>query len=77
MGLTITADGAAPLPRAVTLTLTCDAPTGLFRPAVARFTGAWFPDLHHAAMAAGWRETFDARGRVFLCPDCSGKKAKA
>lgn len=29
---------------------------------------------HAAAMRAGWLETFDHRGRVFLGPCCSGKR---
>jgi hypothetical protein len=45
----------------------------------ARFTSRrWIADALSAASAAGWKETFDARGRQLrLGPCCSGKKATA
>ncbi len=79
MGLRIfCTDEAAPYPRPVVLELVCDGDHGLFTPEAVLFDEAdGFIAQHTTAMRAGWLETHDARGRIFLGPCCSGKRANA
>lgn len=84
MGLAILNDpddidraGRSPAYVRTILELRCDAETdGLFPPARAIFRHPdGFVGSYSAAMKAGWLERHDPkRGRLFLCPDCSGKK---
>lgn len=78
MGISITASevGTA-FPFFVRTTLTCDATEG---PCAMFPTSTIYPDRgrgfigqHTEAMRDGWKETFNKRGRVFLCSACSGK----
>jgi hypothetical protein len=63
---------AFPLPVAVDLA--CDAPTQMFCRGTETFTSPeGFVGAHAAAMAAGWLERQSTRGRLWLCPSCSGK----
>ena len=74
--IAITADEAAPPPRPVTLTLTCDGDHGdLFGSIIGTFQHAdGFAAEHALAMRAGWTERDGkSRGRLWLCPLCSGK----
>lgn len=70
------ADEKLPIPRPVTLELTCDGEHGLFPPDPQRFDGAGGFIAHHAAaMRAGWLERHDTGERQWLGPCCSGKTA--
>ena len=78
MGLRIYCpDETARIPRPTVLELTCDGDHGLLPALSQRFDHPdGFVRQHAAAMQAGWRETFEQeRGRVFLGPCCSGKRA--
>jgi hypothetical protein len=77
MGILIySPDQTAPVPRHVVLKLTCDGDHGLFPPGAVVFDDpSGFVAQHHAAVTSGWLETSDERGRVFLGPCCSGKRA--
>lgn len=64
-------DAVPPYPIAVDLT--CDEPKGMFC-----INGTFqHPDgfiaIHAAAIKAGWLERYADRGRLWLCPACSGK----
>lgn len=78
MGLRIFCpDETAPLPRPVVLELACDGDHGMFGPpAPVRFEQDDFVKQHAAAMRAGWLETHDASGPIFLGPCCSGKRPR-
>ena len=76
MGLTIAADERAPVPRPVWLELVCDGDCGLFRQQCRYDLGDYVKNMTQAK-ADGWRETEDYRGRIFLCPQCSGKPRNA
>ena len=83
MGMTIVVDERAPIPRPVKLELVCDGThQGAQGTLFALEVEAWtfnhgdYVKNHHAAMKAGWKETYSARGvRIWLCPACSGKEA--
>lgn len=80
MGLAIYAvNPRGPIPLKTVLELRCDMRHGLFPPPPAIFdcsTGG-YAGAHAAAMAAGWLERQEAHvGRVWICPECSGKLAK-
>ncbi len=66
-----------PVPRDVWLELACDADHGLFPPEPETFRQASYIEQYSAAMAAGWRETFDGGRRLFVGPCCSGKRVAA
>ena len=59
----------------VLLRLECDGDHGLFGPPVQNFEHPdGFIGEHRAAMDAGWLERDGgSRGRLWLCPECSGK----
>jgi hypothetical protein len=73
-------DEFAVLPRPCALELSCDVEGGLFLfpTTTARFASPeGFIVQHRDAMAAGWLERDGgARGRIWVCPECSGKKGK-
>jgi hypothetical protein len=76
MGIIISAaDRAAPsgiIP--VLLRLQCDDATGFFCHGVAKFEHQdGYIGAHAAAMKAGWLERQSSQGRLWLCPECSGK----
>lgn len=76
MGIAIMAQEAhaTRYPMRTLLILTCDGAHGFFTPPPATIPGDNFVEQHKAAMAMGWKETFDERGaRIWLCPECSGK----
>jgi hypothetical protein len=85
MGILITCDETAPIPRLATMMLTCDAGMetakpwpSLFGVAVCTRTDRFnspdgFIAQHRAAMNVGWKETSRGGKTVFLCPECSGK----
>lgn len=63
--------------KVVVLALTCDGSHGLLPGMSQTFNDpSGFVVQHSAAMRAGWLETYDKGGRIFLGPCCSGKKAK-
>ena len=81
MGLSLAAK-PGPIPREIALALTCDGDHGLLQAPTHIFQDAPFPDLFHAAMEHGWKETYGLTirqvgklsiARLFLCPECSGK----
>jgi hypothetical protein len=77
MGIIISSDqsierGMFPLP--IKIELQCDVADQMFCRGVASFTHAdGFVGAHAAAMAAGWLERQAPQGRLWLCPECSGK----
>ena len=73
MGLIITGANGT-IPRQITLRLECDQPTEMFCRGFADFIHTdGFVAAHSAAMRAGWLERHTDSGRVWLCPECSGK----
>jgi hypothetical protein len=73
MGLLLTCNEVAPIPRQVVLTLACDGDHGLLGPTKQQFLDGHFIEQYRAAMQAGWKETERRGARIFLCPECSGK----
>lgn len=73
MGICISCDETAPIPRPTCVAFRCDAPgcSGHF----AYVTN--FVDAYAMAMRAGWLERRDDGARRFLCPGCSGKRRAA
>jgi hypothetical protein len=77
MGLSIYCeDETAPIPRETVLELVCDAEAdSLFPPARAIFRHQdGIIAQRTAATKAGWLESSDGRGRIFLCPVCAWQK---
>lgn len=70
-------DALAPVPRRTILELRCDVVHGLFPPPVAIFNQGGFVENHAAAMRAGWLERQGSQGRLWLCPECSGKAGRS
>lgn len=78
MGIIITAGDpiahGLPLAVPVQVRLECDEPTEIFCRGFESFTS---PDgyigAHAAALKAGWLERQSPKGRLWLCPTCSGK----
>lgn len=72
---TIGTDSAAPpgfIP--IRVTLDCDKPTAFFCRGIAVFESSdGFIGCHASAMKAGWLERQAPQGRIWLCPECSGK----
>ena len=66
MGLAIVADETMPVPRIITLTLTCDGDHGFLPPPILTFQDADYVRDMSRAIAAGWSETPER----ILCPDC-------
>jgi hypothetical protein len=63
-----------PYPIGVRVTLECDAATEFFCRGFAHFEHAdGFVGAHAMAMSAGWLERQSSQGRLWLCPECSGK----
>jgi hypothetical protein len=75
MGILISGEETGPYPRRSWLILTCDGDHGLLPAVSQRFDQDGYIAQHAAAMRAGWKETHD-RGRIFLCPECSGKTVR-
>jgi hypothetical protein len=81
MGIIISSDlsiegGMFPLP--IKIELECDAATGFFCRGVASFSSPeGYVGAHSAAMAAGWLERQAPQGRLWLCPECSGKNLES
>lgn len=74
MGLIITSAEEGIPPRRVNVTLECDKPTAFFCRGIAVFTSPdGFIGCHSAAMDAGWLERQSPEGRLWICPECSGK----
>jgi len=73
MGISVAIENAA-YPH-ITLTLECDAdPKVMFCRGFETFNDAeGFISCHKAAMAHGWLERNTSKGRIWLCPACSGK----
>jgi len=78
MGISISSDrtiesGMFPLP--IKITLECDATTEMFCRGFESFEHPdGFSGAHSTAMAKGWLERQASGGRVWLCPECSGKR---
>jgi hypothetical protein len=77
MGIIISSDrsidgGMFPLP--IKIELQCDEPTAMFCHGREAFTDpCGFIGAHSAAMAKGWLERQAPQGRLWFCPECSGK----
>lgn len=58
----------------IEMVLKCDVASEMFCRGFEKFTGdAGFIGCHAAAIAKGWLERQGPRGRLWLCPECSGK----
>ena len=68
MGISMSCDMSADVPRDLTVSLICDGVC--FNQAA--FT-CGYVEAHGAAMRAGWLERQAPSGRLWLCPACSGK----
>lgn len=77
MGLRITCPNEAiSKPPRVILELTCDGDHGLL-PVLECFVHEdGTIEQYSAAMRAGWKEHNNSHGRLFFCPQCSGKKPR-
>ena len=80
MGLIIKVAGAlvvgdvatAPVP--IEVILECDRPVAFFCSGIGVFKSeAGFVGCHEKAMKAGWLERNSPQGRLWICPECSGK----
>ncbi len=61
-----------PIP--VVVRLECDDASMMFCHGFADFRDpAGYVGAHAKAMAAGWMERSSPKGRLWLCPECSGK----
>lgn len=66
----------APHPLLLVVILDCDEPTAMFCRGFAEFRSPQgFIGAHAEAMKAGWMERQSPRGRLWICPECSGKGA--
>jgi hypothetical protein len=75
MAVSIATHENGPYPRRVTVTLSCDAATDLFCRGFEDFTSPdGFIACHREAISKGWLERQASQGRVWLCPQCSGKQ---
>lgn len=73
MGITITAVRKT-VPRGVSVFLECDEVESIFCRGFATFEDDdGYVGAHKAAMKAGWLERQSPRGRLWICPACSGK----
>lgn len=78
MGIIIRAAGRPasigdPIP--ILVELECDEASGMFCRGIETFTDkAGYVGCHAAAMARGWLERQSSQGRLWLCPQCSGKQ---
>lgn len=75
MGIEIRAlPGVPVIPLPVEVSLECDDARALFCLDVAVFTSPQgYVGCHTDAMKAGWLERAGPNGRMWLCPECSGK----
>jgi hypothetical protein len=77
MGIIIRSDrtiesGMFPLP--IAIELECDEPSEMFCRGVATFSSSeGYIGAHTVAMKSGWLERQSPRGRLWVCPECSGK----
>jgi hypothetical protein len=69
MGISISADETAPIPRPVTIRFECDQRTDVFCRGFVEFKGSWV-DAKREATALGWKESPTG---TYWCPACSGK----
>lgn len=61
-------------PLGVSVFLECDEPESIFCRGFATFEHEdGYVGAHKDAMAAGWLERQSPRGRLWICPACSGK----
>lgn len=74
MGIAIEVAGfPVTVPHRLKVTFDCDATTGFFCRGFKVVEGVSYQEAHHEAIAEGWLERNASNGRVWLCPDCSGK----
>ena len=56
------------------ITLECDVATAMFCHGVMEYQHPdGFIGMHIGAMKDGWLERQTGKGRIWLCPECSGK----
>lgn len=67
-------DEAAPVPRQIMVQFSCDSPADLLcgERQIFRHAGGYI-GCQLEAMKAGWLERHTDNGRIWLCPNCSGK----
>ena len=71
-----TSESTSDVEEAVILELTCDGDHGLL-PVLECFVHEdGTIEQYAAAMRAGWKEHNNSHGRLFFCPQCSGKKPR-
>jgi len=75
MGIAIEVDGLPTrTPYPLKITFECDARLSLLcRRDMPLSHSASYQEAHHTAIALGWLERNASNGRVWLCPECSGK----
>jgi hypothetical protein len=77
MGIIITCDSSvesSPPFKPVVITLECDQHSAFFCRGIAEFRSPdGFIGCHRDAMKAGWLERYASEGRLWICPECSGK----
>jgi hypothetical protein len=75
MGMKIEGPDDGPTPRRTSLVMECDEASEFFCRGSEIFDQGEFKANWDAAMAAGWLERIGS-DRRFLCPTCSGKRAR-
>lgn len=74
MGIAITASQDNDFPYPLAVALECDVATGFFCRGFEIFHHQdGYVGAHADAMKAGWLERQAPQGRLWLCPNCSGK----
>lgn len=75
MGISIDVDGLpTKTPYPLKITFECDAATAMFcRGFMVIKNSRSYQEAHHDAIHLGWLERNASNGRVWLCPECSGK----
>ncbi len=75
MGISIYAVDGPDIPRHIVVDLECDATTEMFCRGVESFMHPdGFVGSHADAMVKCWLERQTSQGRLWLCPQCSGKR---
>jgi hypothetical protein len=75
MGISIELDPpSAEYPYPIAMTLECDSARDMFCRGFTRYLHQdGYQGCHSMAMADGWLERQAPQGRLWLCPQCSGK----
>jgi hypothetical protein len=75
MAVSIATHESGPYPRTVTVRFSCDVATDMLCAGFEIFSSPdGFIGCHSAAISKGWLERQASQGRIWLCPQCSGKQ---